>query len=194
MSEEIQLFGINFWHGCQISFLRVGTIFLRKTYTFKNLYRINVFRSFWWTSLNSVPKIFGAGYQKFFLLFFIFGYWWKKFLLLAKILRQFIQNSILRVRRIIWSKFFGLKKNFNHFPTISTKSFWWTVLGRNFKTRLSTAKRLFWGKNCFCRCFISIISKPWAENYRLSDIYFTARVSKGLSTCPMERKDFVWKN
>ena len=69
MSEEIQLFGINFWHGCQISLLRVGTIFLRKTYTFKNLYRINVFRSFWWTSLNSVPKIFGAGYQKFFLLF-----------------------------------------------------------------------------------------------------------------------------
>ena len=77
MREEIHLFGRNFWHGCQNSFVRVGAIFLRKTYTFKILYRINVFRSFWWTSLNSVPKIFGAGYQKFFLLLFNFGYWAK---------------------------------------------------------------------------------------------------------------------
>ena len=73
MREEIHLFRRNFWHGCQNSFLRVGAIFLRKTYTLKNLYRINFFRSFWWTSLNSVPKIFGAGYQEFFLHFFLFS-------------------------------------------------------------------------------------------------------------------------
>ena len=78
MSEEIQLFGKNFWHGFQISFLRVRTIFLRKTYTLKNLDRINFFWSFWSTSLNSVPKVFGACYQKIFCPFLIFIFWGKK--------------------------------------------------------------------------------------------------------------------
>ena len=124
MSEEIHLFGINFWHGWQISILSVRTIFLRKTYTLKNLYRINYFRSFWWTSFNSAPKIFGAGYQNFFLRFFLFSdIEHKKFLLFAKILRHFIKNSTLRVRRIIQSKLFGLKIFFYHFPTIGAKFF-----------------------------------------------------------------------
>ena len=110
MNEEIHHFGINFWHGCQILFLRVRTIFLRKTYTLKILDWVSFVRSFWWTSLNSVPKIFGAGYHEFFLHFFLFSdIEQKNFCFLAKILRQFIQNSILCVRRIISSEILGLK-------------------------------------------------------------------------------------
>ena len=118
----------------------------------------------------------------------------KKFLLLAKNLQQFIQNCILRVRRIILSKTFGFKIFFYHFPTISAKIFCWTVLGGFFKTGLSTAKRIFWVRIGFRMYFISILSEHWAESYRLSDIYFAAKLSKVFSTCPRERKVFVLKH
>ena len=184
MGEEIQLFGKNFWHGFQISFLRVRTVFLRKTYTLKNLDRINFFGSFWWTSLNSVPKNFGAGYRKFFLHFFLFSdFEQKKFLLFSKNSSAIYSKLHSTCPEVIFKQKFWFKINFFHsFPTISGKQFCWTVLGGIFKTGLLTAKEIFWVRIRFCRYSISIFSKHWAGKYRFSDIYFSARFSKVLST------------
>ena len=195
MSEEIQLFGKNFWHCFQISFLRVRTIFLRKTYTLENLDKINFFRSFWWTSLNSVPKIFGAGYQKFFLHFFLFSdFEQKTFLLFSKTSSALYSKLHSTCPEDNFKQTFWCKINFFHpFPTISAKQFCWTVLGGIFKTGLLTAKGIFWVRIRFRRYIISIILKHWVENYRLCDINFLARLSKLLFTCPMEKK-FVLKN
>ena len=110
-------------------------------------------------------KSLGQVIKNFSCTIFVFVYWAKKFLLFSKKSSAiFSKLHSTCPEDNFRQKFWFEKKNFHHFPTISTKRFWWTVFGGNFKTRLSTAKRLFWVKNCFCRCFISIISKPWAEN------------------------------
>ena len=139
-------------------------------------------------------KKFWGMLSKIFLPFFDFRILSKKFLHFSKIFSAIYSKLQYSCQVDKFKQKFWFEKFFFYLFPPSEQNFCWTNLGRIFKTGLLPGKGILWVRIGFWRYFISIFSKYGAETYRLSDIYFSARLSKKLSTCPKERKDFVLKN